>query len=595
MEKSMAGSIRAVRRAKQDRAPQLRKAGRGADVIVETLIELGVTKAFNVIGLGMYDLGDAFYERRSQIDYVSHLNETNLALMAQGYARSTGKPAFCFLYYASGTALALASLVTAWADRAPMVFVSIANTKRAGGRDQYAAVPRSVLEMGEQFSKFSYEIPSIERIPEFLAKAYAIAGQPPMGPVHLSIPADLLAETTGSARQVANFSRTSKFADACADEAGLAAAATLLAGASKPILLVGSEVGQLGATEEMVALAELLGAPMMVENMASYLGVPSSHPQYIGSFGANEEARRSADVALAVGVEFTELGRPDDLEPLAPSTKLICMSVDDRLPTRQLWPDIALNGHPRASLAKLRELVAKQGVGLKRKTASLARCALARRRREEFKNKVAQMDRGASPVPPEVLTDEVARFCGQNWTFVNSGTSIAPLADILFELDDPKDFHQLSGKGSCQGWGAPVAIGVQLAQPSRRVMAIVGDGNLMFTGTSIWGAARNSLPIVFVVVNNGGWAHIPDVMREVTAGNDTASMGWTFEEAPIDYVKFAQSMGLEAALATTGEELAKHLRKAGASERPWLIEVRTARRGGMPPMVNLLSERRGGA
>jgi len=564
-----------------------RNSRRGSDLIVDTLIQLDVRDAFNVIGLGMYDLGDAFFERRGEINYISHLNETNLGLAAQGYARVTRKPAFCFLYYSSGTALAMPSMVTAWADRAPMVFVSISNSRAAAGRDPYAAIPGSILEMGRQYSKWSFEVPSVERIPEFLARAHAYAAQAPMGPVHISIAADMLAEFVSDDYRACDFKRFAAFDEICADDAGLTQAAQMLVNAKHPIIMVGSEVGQLGASAEMIALAERLGAPMMSEDMASYLGVPTTHSQYVGTFGPNRDLRTSADVVLAVGVEFTELGLHNVPPQLSGDGKLISLAVDGKLPARQMWPDLAMSGHPRASLAALAEKIGEAGVDPARRAALLGVCEAKRAARRQLVAQADAMDRTTSPVHPQQLTRIIAQFCGQDWSVMSSGTSAAPYVDTMFELDDTADFHQLSGKGSCQGWGAPVSIGVQLAQPGRRVMSIVGDGNLMFTGNSIWAAAKYKLPMIFVIINNGGWGHIPDVFREVDASEGCPEMGWTFEEAPIDYVQYAKSLGLEAALAKNADELADLLEQAESSDRPWLIEVPASRLTGGMPMVTL--------
>ncbi len=564
---------------------------RGADLVVETLIRLGVRHAFNVIGLGMYDLGHAFTERRADIAYISHVNETNLALMAQGYSRGTGKPAFCFVYYASGTGLAMASLTSAWADRAPLVLVSTTNTHRVGGRDQYAATPRSILEMGAQFSKWSYEVPSVERIPEILARAYAIAAQPPMGPVHISIPADLFGTLASGPVVCADFERTVSFVDSQADDAGLAEAARLLVGARAPLLIVGSEVGQLGAVAEMVQLAEALGAPVLIENMPSYLSFPTTHPQYAGMMKANAVLRAGADVVLSIGVEFTQAGFPVEPPQLLPDTHLISLSVDPALTVRQLWPDLSLSGHPRASLGRLAALIHEIGVPEASHAARLAQCQEARMRRQAAAQAIAGMDRAQTPVAPAQIVDEIRKFCGQDWIIMNSGTTAGDDFDVVHELDDPSKFHALSGKGSCQGWGGPVSIGVQLAHPDRRVMTLIGDGNLMFTGTSIWAAARYRLPMVFVVANNGGWAHIHGAMGNSVSESAPAEMGWTFDAAPIDYVAFARSLGLWAEKAETAADLGRLLAASAGSDQPLLIEVPTAQiRGGMS-LVNLRPKR----
>jgi benzoylformate decarboxylase/acetolactate synthase-1/2/3 large subunit len=116
---------------------------RGGDLLVDTLIGLGVEDAFHIVGLGTYPLGDAFFRRRREIRYISHVNETNLALCAQGYARAKRAPACAVVYNSSGTALAMMAMTVAWADRAPLVLISSTNSRLTSGRDQYAAVPRS--------------------------------------------------------------------------------------------------------------------------------------------------------------------------------------------------------------------------------------------------------------------------------------------------------------------------------------------------------------------------------------------------------------------------------------------------------------------
>jgi len=193
----------------------------GADLVVDALIRMGAQKAFNIIGLGMLGLGRAFLDRRKEIDYISHLNETNLTMMAQGYARQTGKPTFSFVYHSSGTALAMMSVTTAWADNVPMVLVSTTSARMTSGRDQYAATPRSPVEMSTQYTKWSYDVTTAERIPEILARAWEIASTPPMGPVHISIPSDLFDLELTESLPCEESLRLRKFVATCAEEQGL--------------------------------------------------------------------------------------------------------------------------------------------------------------------------------------------------------------------------------------------------------------------------------------------------------------------------------------------------------------------------------------
>ncbi len=557
---------------------------RGADLFVDTLVRLGAKDAFNIVGTGMYPLGDAFYRRRDDIRYISHLNESNLTLVAQGYARASRKPVCAILYYSSGTALGMVGMTVAWADHVPLVVVSTTSSRITSGRDQYAAVPGSILDMTSQYAKWSFEVPTADRLPEALARAFAIAAQPPMGPVHLAVPLDLWDAVVSETPPCGDFERMHAYARASADAEGLAAAAELLAQAERPVLLFGSEIGQYaGAMAEAVRLAEALGAPVMADNLAAFLPFPTSHPNYIGKMRANRDVIEAADVALSVGVEFTQLGVSEP--PLLPAgLKLIALSCDPQLPVKQLWPDLALSGHPQASLAQLATLVA-QRTPATAVTRNAGGTAALRERRLTRAQGLRETPWSGPSLLRSTLLDVVNQYCDGKWTVVEALSSAVAHFDALVDLDDPDAYYGLSGKGSAQGWGAPSAIGVQLAKPGARVIALLGDGNFMFTSSAVYLAARLQLPMIFVLADNRGWAHsrgtgpgrggIQSGSPHPYSDEALASMGWLFDEAPIDYVALAQSLGLQSRRAASIEELTAALDEAGNSRRPWLIDVIT--------------------
>jgi thiamine pyrophosphate-dependent acetolactate synthase large subunit-like protein len=432
--------------------------------------------------------------------------------------------------------------------------------------------------VSSQYTKWAFEVPTPERIPEAVARAFAIAAQPPMGPVHLAIPSDLFAEAAAGEIPCGDFARTRSFPRASADEQGLTEAAELLARASQPLLLFGSEIGQYNeAIPAAVRLAEVLGAPVCIDDQASYLPFPTTHPQYAGIRRENAELIGAADVLLTVGIELTAIGSPEP-PPLPPAAKTIALSVDPQLPIKQSWPDLALVGHPLPSLEHLAALLDER-ISVERVRQNRSRAAFVRARRLERAAELRALPRNGPAVLPSALIDVVHRRCGADWIVVDALTSAAQHFDLLYELDDPRRYHTISGKASAQGWGAPTAIGVQIASPQQRVVALLGDGNFMFSSSSVYLAARLKLPIVFVIVNNGGWASVRSSIRMGSAepypDEHLAALGWLFDECPIDYVKYAESLGLSAGRATTAAELALLLEAADTSRRPWLIDVVT--------------------
>lgn len=555
-----------------DQATSTKKSN-GAELLVRTLLELDVRHAFNIPGIGMFPLLEAFHKHKSRITYVSSLNEKSLALIAHGYARATREPAFINVYHASGTALAMMALTTAWADRVPLVLTTTTSSRQLSGRDQYAAVPRSVTEMTHQFTKWSHEVQLPERIPEALVRAFTIAASPPMGPVHLAFPMDLYsAETDGTA--ITERERLCPYTSSTADEEGLRLAAELLLTAETPLIIAGGEVGQYEATAELVELAEFLGCPVVSEPYTAYLGFPTAHEQYLGKLPANRTLVEQSDVVFTIGAEFTESGLGPPPKPV-PSSKLIFLASDPLEMGKQVWADVGLTGHPKPTIRKLTSMLREMGID--QETAERRHKDIGHRRNDKRAEAERMRVDGWEDAPLKLgrVVHEIKIASKDEAIIVNQGGATAGHLDTLYEFSDPSLYYGISGKASAQGWGCPVSIGVQLARPDKRVVAFLGDGGFMFSATSIYTAAKWNLPVIFVVLNNGGWKDVTSLSRLSggSAYESESEFGWDFTEPPIRYADFAASLGLQAYVAEDGPSLAVSLEQAFSSGSPSLVEV----------------------
>jgi benzoylformate decarboxylase/acetolactate synthase-1/2/3 large subunit len=337
------------------------------------------------------------------------------------------------------------------------------------------------------------------------------------------------------------------------------------------VLIYGSEVGQyVDAIPAAMQLAQTLGAPVLIEDQPAYLAFPTTHANFIGKFKANADVVAAADVILSVGVEYTTIGLGPDPAPWPPGARVISLSVDPVLTVRHAWPDVALNAHPAAALAALDGAV-RDRIGAATARPPQAWTASLRERRLSRAAGVRATHHGASDLSPSHLIAVADRHFGDGWIVIDALTSAVKHFDALYTFADPTRYHGLSGKASAQGWGAPTAIGVQLATPEQRVACLVGDGNLMFSATSLVLAGRMRLPMVFVVVNNSGWAHVRGPMRG-DAYDDAAlyEMGWLFD---VDYVAMAAAFGLRGVRVTSAEALDAAIREASQSDEPWLIDA----------------------
>jgi thiamine pyrophosphate-dependent acetolactate synthase large subunit-like protein len=539
----------------------------GGELVVRTLERLGVDHAFNVPGLGMFPLLEAFYRHRSSIRYVSAVNETNVSLIAHGYSAGSGKPAFLNVYHASGTGLAMMSVTTAWADHVPLVVTTTTSSRQLSARDQYAAVAGSITEMTQAYTKWSYEVTLPERIPEVLARAFALAEAPPRGPVHIALPMDILAAETVD--RTYGTGDLLLYDEQCAHHGGIAELAERLIAARNPVIVAGQEVQQYGAIEELVRVAEAIGCPVMSDTSIARYGFPHQHPQYVGKMPANADLLADADFVLLIGAELTETGGPEPWRLLGAASTAF-LSVDPREVQKHIRPSLALIGHPKPTLAAVaREIGAAPNASGNRERAATARQRWADAATELRRDRWAN-----APIAIGRLVTELSNAMPPGTVVVNQAGGDYGFVESLLAID-PGSYYGISGKASAQGWAGPASVGIQLARSGQRVVAIIGDGGFMFSSTSIRTAAQFHVPVIYIVLNNGGWRDVGAGMNTAgySAGRGEDELGWKWTDTPIGYAAFAESLGVRGETVTRPDDLADALQRAFASPEPTLLEI----------------------
>lgn len=546
----------------------------GAELLVRCLVANGITEAFNVPGFGLHSLADALKRHRGAINYYSAPSETAVGLMADGYGRATGRPAFVNVYHASGTALAMMGITTAWADRSPMLFTTTTSSTKFERRDQYASVPRDITEMTRQFTKWDWEVPSAERIPEAIARAVILAKTPPRGPVHLAFPMDIydqeVDDTILQHTLMARPDRLNFYDATVADPAGIEAAACLLASAERPLIVAGGDVTQYDAVSELKAIAEIVDAAVFGEPYVAYMGFPNTDPRFMGRFSPKSDLVKQADVALVVGAEFTAGGQPAVLP--SGELKVIHLATDVREIGKQIWADVGLVGNPKPTLRALSEALAG-----KRRASRADWSNTCRACSQTYRSglaEVAQRGWDGSPITIPRLLDEIGKAFGPEAIIVDHSTTGTAYVLEMHEMADTKRYFGISARASAQGWGVPASIGVQIGSPGRRVITLVGDGGFMFTGTALYAASRWNTRNVIIVLNNGGWhdvAYGAKKNRQWTDA-DIESFGWMCDP-PVGFTEFARSLGVTAFRAETPEQLAAALNAAQDADHPIFVEV----------------------
>jgi benzoylformate decarboxylase len=355
----------------------------------------------------------------------------------------------------------------------------------------------------------------------------------------------------------------------------------LLANAENPVILAGSRVTESGGCRELVSLAETLGAPVFNEQNTSRgrFPIPTDHPLYAGPVPLwNPDiplALAGFDVAFVVGMNLLRLYiRQEPLRPLPPGLKLIHLDCDPAEIGKNYPVEVGLLGDPKAGLAELvyeidrrltPDAVTAAGERGRRHAARLA--AVRDTFRAGINTQVA-----THPITGAALMGAIARVLPPDAAVVEEcPTTHGNVLERLGAIRDPAGFF--GHRGWALGWGIGCALGVKLAWPDRPVLAVLGDGSTAFGMQGLWTAAREKLPVVFVVANNRRY-HILEVCGDKLALPDLrGGPGMTLGEPNIDFVGLSSALGVDAHTVADADELSDRVRAGLAGDRPVLLEV----------------------
>ena len=472
--------------------------------MAQTLEALGTEVAFGVPGVHALAIWDGV--RTTRIRAVGARTELSAGFAADGYARSSGRPGVVLLSTGPGALNALTAVMEAASAHVPLVLISsqIPSNLIGRGRGYLHELPDQ-LGAYATLVKGAWRATSIESVPGLLQRAFEQALTPPTGPVFVEIPVDLL---TGDAGQVSPTAVTApSVRRPVAPRAHLLAAAELLAQAQSPVIWAGGGVTRSRARHGVVALAELLDAPVAT----TYMGkgaIADDHPLAVGC-GCDEaafvELMTEADVVLCVG---TELG--------AETTAQYALSFDgavihlDAEPARigVTYESLGLIGDARATLGALVE-----ELGLRddvrpgaRRAAAVARVTAVRTRiAEGLAGQGRELELGLLSTLQDALdADAIGCF---------DMTILGYWAAPHLRIDDGQQFLYPLGSGTL-GYAWPAAIGASVAHPHRPVLAVVGDGGFQYAVAELGTAAQHGIDAKLLIVDDGGYGILREYQRD---------------------------------------------------------------------------------
>ncbi|ATJ84348.1 5-guanidino-2-oxopentanoate decarboxylase [Halomonas beimenensis] len=527
-----------------------------AELLIRLLRDTyGVDTVFGIPGVHTIELYRGLEGGEgSGLRHVTPRHEQGAGFMADGYARATGRPGVCFIITGPGMTNIATAMGQALADSIPMLVISSVNRRDTLGRGQgrLHELP-SQQQLLAGVSRFSHTLLDPEGLPEVLARAFAVFEGARPGPVHIEIPIDLFDAPVSSPRRW----RRSPLAKAAPAPDAIAEAAAWLASAERPLVLLGG--GCADSPGAARTLVEALDAPAVTTiNAKGLLG--RDHPLDLGanaSLPAVRELAREADVVLAIG---TELGETDyDVvfdDGFVLGGRLIRMDLDPQQLARNQAADLAL--------------VADAGLALESLAARLKGTCLARGGDERARTvrQALGLDRDPAFSPYVPLFDTLREALPEA-ILVGDSCATTYAANHLVAQPAPRRFFNASTGYGTLGYGLPAALGASLARPDLPVVALVGDGGVMFTLPELACAVEERLPVVILLWHNQGYEEIRRFMED--AG--VTRLGVDIQ-AP-DFLTVAHGFGCLATRVTTPVELA-HALASRPADGPLLIEIDAA-------------------
>ncbi len=523
----------------------------GGEALVESLLAHGIDTVFGLPGAQIYGLFDALHRAQPRVRTIGARHEQACSYMAFGAARSTGRPAVCVVVPGPGVLNAGAGLLTAYGTNSPVLCltgqVPLAFLDR--GRGHLHEMPDQ-LGTVRGFTKWAARIEYPALAPAAVARAFQEMRSGRPGPVALEMPWDTFTERV----DVELAAPLAPLRPPPPDTERAAAAAQLIAASRAPMIFVGG--GALEAGAEVLELAERIDAPVVA--FRSGRGIVSNAHEL--GLTIAEAYRLWPQVDLMIGIG-TRLEVPFWRWAFRPSP-LASIRIDiDPAEMRRFAPDAALIADAAAGTRALIDALARTGAGASRsgwrEAIRRARPAAAREV-EQIQPQAAYLRVIREVLPADgFVTDEISQIGFASW--------------YAFPVYQPRTFVASGFQGTL-GAGFPTALGVKVAHPRRPVIALCGDGGLLFAVQELATAVQYSIPVVTIVFNNQAFGN---VRRDQERNFEGRILGADLVNP--DFLRLAAAFGVEAARVSSPQALRPVLERALAAERPWLIEVEIPR------------------
>jgi acetolactate synthase I/II/III large subunit len=535
----------------------------GAQSLVRSLEAVGVDVVFGIPGGAILPAYDPLFD--SHVHHVLVRHEQGAGHAATGYAQATGRVGVCMATSGPGATNLVTPLADAYMDSVPIVAITGQVPSAAIGTDAFQEADIRGITM--PVTKHNFLVTSAAEIPQRIAEAFHLAATGRPGPVLVDIPKDVLQATTDFSwpprLDLPGYKPTTRPHGKQVREA-----AALIAGARRPVLYVGGGVLKARATEELAALAELTGAPVVTTLMARG-AFPDSAPQHLGMPGmhgtvAAVTALQKSDLIIALGARFDDRVT-GQLSSFAPEAQVIHADIDPAEIGKNRKADVPIVGDAKETIAQLVEaLRAEHAAG---RTPDLAAWwAQLDDWRERYPLGYDWPEDGA--LSPQYVIERLGAIAGPEAIYTSGVGQHQMWAAQFIRYELPGTWLNSGGLGT-MGYAVPAAMGAKYGRPEATVWAIDGDGCFQMTNQELATCAIEGIPVKIAVINNGNLGMVRQWQTLFYEGrySNTKLHARNADGTPKpvripDFVALAEAMGCVGLRCETKEEVDAVIQKA---------------------------------
>lgn len=525
---------------------------KGAEIIVETLIEQGTTTVFGYPGGQVIDIYDALYMAQDRIHHIISAHEQGAAHAADGYARSTGGVGVVIATSGPGATNLVTGIATAYLDSVPLIAITGNVSNSLIGRDSFQEVDITGVTM--PITKHNFLVKHVEDLADVIREAFRIAKSGRPGPVLIDVPKDVQNAVYDYEPQPP----VEKWPTPVIYENDITKAVEMIQASERPYIYIGGGVINDNAGAEVQELADRIDAPIG-STMMGISAVPCSNPRWLGMEGmhghyASSIAQDESDLIIACGCRFSDRGT-GDAKKYARNAKIIHIDIDASEICKNIPVELGISGSVKQVLQEIIARVPEQ------------KHPAWEQRIQELSAKTAELEaQDPKELTPYTALDAISQYTDSDTIIVTDVGQHQMWTAQHYDFEKPRTFISSGGLGT-MGFGLGAAIGAATATGQQTVL-ITGDGSFGMNLNELATAVTNNTKVIVFIMNNG----VLGMVRQWQTLFYDKHYSSTTLERKTDFVKLAEAFGLPGYRAFNMEELQEILPKAFAVDGPVLID-----------------------